>query len=57
MVSKNKPQLLGLENLKAVGTWKWKMEEAHSEIVLNVEPSKLPHIRELDATKAWANLK
>ena len=57
MVSEDKPQLLVLENLKAVSTWKWKMEEAHSEIVLNVEPSKLLHIAELDATKAWANLK
>ena len=39
VVSEDEPRPLGSENSKAVKAWKRKMEEAHSEIVLNVEPT------------------
>ncbi|OJT12658.1 Retrovirus-related Pol polyprotein from transposon TNT 1-94 [Trametes pubescens] len=48
---------LGSDNAKAVKAWKRKTAEARAEIVLNIEPSELPHVRSQDAAEVWENLR
>jgi hypothetical protein len=44
-------------NSKPVKTWKKKNAEAQAEIVLHVEVSQLPHVRDENAGDVWNNLK
>ncbi|OJT09341.1 hypothetical protein TRAPUB_14204 [Trametes pubescens] len=48
---------MGSEGSKAVKAWKRKTAEARAEIVLNVEPSELPHVRSQDAAEVWGSLR
>ena len=48
---------LGSPNTKTVKSWKRKSDEARTEIILNVEPSQLPHIKSMDAPDVWEDLK
>lgn len=44
-------------NTPAVRNWIKKAEEGLAEIILNVEPSQLPHCRKDTAAEVWDNLK
>jgi len=48
---------VGSPNSKPVKTWLHKQNIARSEIILHVEPSQLPHIRDRDPRVIWDMLK
>jgi len=48
---------MGSPNAAAVKSYVRKAAEARAEIVLHVEPSQLPHVRDADVTVVWENLK
>ena len=50
------PQPAGT-NTPAVRNWIKKADETLAEIILNVEPSQLPHCRKETAAEVWENLK
>ena len=48
---------MGSPNAPAVKAYNRKAAEARAEIILNVEPSQLPHCRKPDVTEIWDDLK
>lgn len=56
VVSGAESQPLGSLNHKAVKAWKKKSMEGRAEIILNVEPSQLAHVRSPEGPAVWANL-
>lgn len=57
VVSGAETRPVGSVNSKTVKAWQRKNDEARAEIVLNVESSQLPHVRETDAAAVWETLK
>lgn len=57
VVSGAETRPVGSVNSRPVKAWQRKNDEARAEIVLNVDSSQLPHIRETNAAAMWETLK
>ena len=49
----SEPRPAGSANSKVVRTYVKKLQQAHAEIILNIEPDQHPHVREGDASEIW----
>lgn len=57
VINGSEPRPAGSDSSRPVKAWQRKVDEARSEIILNVEVSQLPHVRGTDASEIWENLR
>ena len=56
VVDGSEPHPAGSANSKVVRAYVKKLQQAHAEIILNIEPDQHPHVREGDASEIWESL-
>ena len=57
VVDGSEPRPMGSINSKAVRAYVKKLQLAHAEIILNIEPDQHPHVQEGDASEIWESLR
>ena len=57
VVDGSEPRPAGSANSKVIRAYVKKLQQAHAEIILNIEPDQHLHVREGDASEIWESLR